>query len=94
MKLLNNRQSLRAPSPSLRAPSLSLRGLPSCHSERAFHYCHSEGTTLCHSEGAQRPKNLTVSQGKSPEEESLQILRFAQNDIRLLLDTLGEGGEG
>jgi hypothetical protein len=67
-------------------PSLSCHseGAPFCHSEGAFHYCHSEG--------AQRPKNLNVAQGKLPEEESLEILRFAQNDISVLLDTLGEGG--
>ena len=79
----------------------SSRGLPSCHSERAFHYCHSEGALrLCHPEErsdegsssgqAARPKNLNVAQGKLPEEESLAILRFAQNDIWLLLNTLGE----
>ena len=52
------------------------------------------GLPSCHSERAQRPKNLHVAQGKLPEEESLEILRSAQNDIRLLPVTLGQGGKG
>jgi hypothetical protein len=74
----------------------------SCHSDGAFHYCHSDGALrLCHPEErsdegsssgqAARPKNLNVAQGKLPEEESLEILRCAQNDI-WLLNTLGYGG--
>ncbi|MBM3143276.1 MAG: hypothetical protein FJ005_09610 [Chloroflexi bacterium] len=79
MKLFHNHQSLRGLTRIITIePSLS------CHSEGAFHYCHSEG--------AQRPKNLNVAQGKLPEEESLEILRFAQNDIGVRLDTLSEGG--
>jgi hypothetical protein len=73
----NNRQSLRAPYQPL--PCLP-------------RVITIESSLPCHSEGAQRPKNPDVAQGKLPEEESLEILRFAQNDIWMLLDTLGEGG--